>query len=112
MTTLGVHPTRLDLAVHVGDAVDFAIPVTEDDGTSPNLTTWTITATATSPDGQLLHTFTTSGSAGGLVEASATPAETRAWSWAPYAARLVVTITPPSGAASEIATGWIRLYRP
>lgn len=112
MTVLGAHPARLDLYVHPGDPVDFSIPVLADDDTSPDLSGWTIAATATASDGQLLHTFTTSGSAGGLIEASATATETGAWAWTPYAARLVVTAAPPAGAAIPIATGWIRLYRP
>lgn len=111
MTTLGAHPARLDLYVHPGDPVDFSVPVLDDDGVAADLSGWTATVTATAADGALLHTFTTAVAAG-QVEASATPAETGAWAWQVYAARLVVTATPPAGSPTTLTVGWIRLYRP
>lgn len=111
MTVLGVHPLRLDLVVHPGDPIDFTVPVLDAAGAAQSLAGWTVAATATDPAGTVLHTFTTTIS-GTSVRVQATTAETRAWLWTPYAARLVVTGTPVSEAAIELAVGWIRLYRP
>lgn len=114
MTVLGQHPARLDLYIHPGDPVDFTVPVLDDAGLAANLTSWTVAATAVAPDGQLLHTFTTTvpTPATGVIEVSATAGQTTGWAWAVYAARLVVTATPPGGSAIPITTGWVRLYRP
>ena len=113
MTILGAHPTRLDLCIHPGDPIDVRVPVLDGAGATPNTwpTGWTAAAIATSPDGQLLWSFTPTFTST-AVEIAATPAETGTWAWTGYAARLVATVTPPGGAASEIAVGWIRLYRP
>ena len=111
-TVLGAHPARLDLVVHPGDPVDFTVPVLDDDAAAVDLSGWTVTARAAAPDGALLHSFTATGSSLGAVEVSATSAETSAWAWQPYAARLTVTVAPPAGAAIPIASGWVRLYRP
>lgn len=111
MTVLGQHPARLDLAVHPGDPIDFSVPVLDAAGAAQSLAGWAVAATATAPDGTVLHNFTATIS-GTSVRVSASTAETRAWLWSVYAARLVVTGTPISEAAIELATGWIRLYRP
>ena len=113
MTVLGFHPARLDRAVHPGDPIAMTIPVLDGSGATPNTWPigWAAAATVTAPDGAVLWTFTPTFTAT-AVEIAATPADTGTWAWTPYAARLVVTITPPGGAASEIAVGWIRLYRP
>lgn len=111
MTVLGQHPARLDLAVHPGDPIDFTVPVLDADDAAQDLSGWAVAATATAPDGTVLHTFTTTVS-GTSIRVQASTAETRAWLWSVYAARLVVTGTPVAEAAIELATGWIRLYRP
>jgi len=108
---LGQHPQRLDLYIHPGDPIDFTVPVLDAAGAAQSLAGWAVAATATAPDGTALHTFTTSPS-GTSIRVQATTAQTRAWLWSVYAARLVVTGTPVSEAAIELATGWIRLYRP
>jgi hypothetical protein len=41
---------------------------------------------------------------------AATAAQTGGWAWQYYAARLVITATPPAGAPTPIAIGWIRFY--
>ncbi len=111
MTVLGAHPARLDLVVHPGDPIDFSVPVLDADGAAQSLAGWGVAATASAPDGTVLHTFSTSIS-GTSIRVQATAAETRAWLWNVYAARLVVTGTPVSEVAVELAVGWIRLYRP
>lgn len=113
MTILGAHPTRLDLYIHPGDPIDFTVAVLDAADAIPGgwPSGWAATATATAPDGTVLHTFTTT-LATATVEVAATGAETGAWAWNVYAARLAVTITPPAGAAVPIGLGWIRLYRP
>ena len=111
MTVLGAHPARLDLYVHPGDPIDFTVPVLDGDGAAQDLSGWSVAATATSPDGTVLHTFTATID-DTSIRVQATTAETRAWAWSVYAARLVVTGTPVSEAAVELAVGWIRLYRP
>jgi hypothetical protein len=111
VTELGAHPARLDLSAHPGDPVDFTVPVLNALGAAQDLSGWAAAATATSPDGQVLHNFTTTIS-GTAVHVQATTAETRAWAWPVYAARLIVTGTPTSEAPVELAVGWIRLYRP
>lgn len=110
MTVLGTHPARLDLTVHPGDPVDFTVPVLDAAGVAVDLSGWTLAVTATGPDGQVLHSFTPTVDGG--VRAAADSAVTAAWAWAPYAARLTVTGTPPAGGPVPIAAGWIRLYRP
>ena len=110
MTVLGAHPARLDLVIHPGDPVDFSVPVLDSAGAAQNLSGWTVAATASSPDGAVLQIFTAVVS-GTSVRVTATTAQTRAWAWPGYAARLVVTGAPPAEAAAELATGWIRLYR-
>ena len=109
MTEFGVHPQRLDLTVHAGDPIAVAIPVLDSDGEAESLSGWTAAATVTTSDGQLLHDFAPS-VASDLINVVATPAQTRAWAWSVYAGRLVITATPPAGAPSPIATGWIRFY--
>lgn len=111
MTVLGAHPARLDLTVHPGDEVDLSVPVLDAADAAQDLSGWAVAATATAPDGTVLHNFTATVETTS-IRVSATGAETRAWAWTPYAARLVVTGTPPSSVAVEIAVGWIRLYRP
>lgn len=112
MTVLGAHPARLDLAVHSGDPVDFTVTVLDDTGGAVDLSGWDVSATATAADGTVLHNFTTTGSSAGVVEAAATEVETAAWAWSVYAARLVVSVTPPGGSPIPQTVGWIRLYRP
>src|ERR1044072_8012860 len=111
MTVLGAHPARLDLYIHPGDPIDFGVPVLDGDGEAQDLSGWETAATVTAPDGTLLHTFSTSIS-DTSIRVQATTAETRAWLWSVYAGRVVVTGTPVSEAAVELATGWLRLYRP
>ena len=111
MTVLGVHPARLDLYVHPGDPIDFTVPVLNAAGAAQDLTGWAVAATASAPDGTVLHTFTASIS-GTSIRVTATTAQTTAWQWSNYAARLVVTGAPPTESAIEICVGWIRLYRP
>ena len=114
MTVLGAHPARLDLVVHPGDPVEFTESVLDDDGTAADLTSWAVAAVISAPDGQLLHTFTTTvpSPATGVIQVAATSTETAAWRWPVYAGRLVLTATPPGGSAIPITTGWVRLYRP
>lgn len=111
MTVLGQHPARLDLYLHPGDPIDFSVPVLDAAGAAQDLTGWTVAATAAAPDGTVLHDFQPSAGATS-IRVTATTAQTRAWAWSVYAARLVVTATPPTEAAIEICVGWIRLYRP
>lgn len=110
-TVLGQHPARLDLVVHAGDPVDFSIPVLDAAGVAQDLSGWSVAATATSPDGTLLHQFTATVS-GTSVRVTAGGGQTALWAWQVYAARLQVTGTPPTEGPIELATGWIRLYRP
>lgn len=110
MAVIGAHPTRLDEVVHAGDPVDTLVAVLESDGDSQSLDGWTVVARALDPTSDaVLHTFTTTGVAGS-IRITATPVETRAWSWTYYAVRLEVTAAPPAGAASPIANGWLRFY--
>jgi hypothetical protein len=111
MTVFGAHPQRLDIYVHPGDPIAIAIPVLDSTGATQSLSGWTAAATVKAPDGQLLHDFAPS-IASDQIQVAATSAQTTAWSWPVYAARLVITATPPAGAAAEIASGWIRLYNP
>jgi methenyltetrahydromethanopterin cyclohydrolase len=110
VTVLGAHPARLDEVVHAGDPVDTLVAVLESDGDPQSLAGWTVAAQALSPLNEaVLHTFTTA-IVGTSIRVTATPTETRAWTWPHYAVRLEVTATPPSGAASPIASGWLRFY--
>lgn len=109
MTVIGTHPARLDLYVHAGDPVDVGIPVLDSGGAAVTLTSWTVSARALDPAGSVLHDFAPT-IVGGQIQVAATSAQTAAWTWAPYAARLVVTATPPGGGPVPIATGWIRFY--
>lgn len=111
MTVLGAHPARLDLYIHPGDPIDFGVPVLDAAGVALDISAWTCAASATAPDGTVLHDFAPSISSQ-RVRVAATGAQTAAWLWSVYAARLTVTATPPAGAAIEVTTGWIRLYRP
>jgi hypothetical protein len=111
VTVFGAHPQRLDLYVHPGDPIDFTVPVLNALDAAQDLSGWAVAATATDPGGTVLHDFSTAVS-GTSIRVTAGTAETRAWQWTAYAARLVVTGTPPTTAAIELATGWIRLYRP
>ena len=110
MTTVGAHPQRLDLYVHPGDPIAIAMPVLDNDGNAQSLSGWSAAATVKTPDGQLLWDFTPS-IATDQIQIAATAAQTGTWAWSVYAARLDITATPPAGAPSPIATGWIRLYR-
>jgi hypothetical protein len=110
VTVIGTHPQRLDLYVHPGDPIALAIPGLDSLGVTQSLSGWTAAATARTPDGQLLHDFTPS-IASDQIQVAATAAQTGGWAWPVYAARLDITATPPAGAPSPIATGWIRLYR-
>jgi hypothetical protein len=111
VTEIGFHPKRLDLTVHAGDPIDVSVAVLDGDGDAQNLDGWTVSARAIDPTGgAVLHDFAPTASAGS-IRVQATPAQTGAWAWASYAARLVVAAAPPSGAASPVTLGWIRLYR-
>jgi hypothetical protein len=111
MTTLGAHPTRLDLDIHPGDQIDFTVPVLGSDGVAISLVGWTAGATASDANGTVLHDFAPT-IASNLIRTQASSAQTRAWLWSAYAARLVITATPAAGSPVEVAVGWIRLYRP
>lgn len=111
MTVLGAHPDRLDLTVHPGDTIGFAVPILDETGATVPLAGWSCAATATAPDGTVLHDFAPT-IVSDAIRVAATSAETAAWRWALYAARLTVTATPPSDSPAEILVGWIRLYRP
>jgi hypothetical protein len=80
-------------------------------GVAQSLSGWTATATAKTPDGQLLWDFAPS-IASDLVQVVATSQQTSAWAWPAYAARLIITATPSGGGPVPVALGWIRLYRP
>ena len=109
MTELGVHPQRLDLTVHRGDPVDASIPVLDATGTVIPLVGWSATARAIDASGTVLWDFAPTILAD-RIRVAATSAQTGAWTWQSYAARLVVTGTPPSGAPVPITVGWIRFY--
>jgi hypothetical protein len=109
VTELGSHPQRLDLTVHAGDPVDVAIPVYDSDDVSVTLSGWTVGAQALDANGTVLWDFTPT-VVSNAIRVSATAAQTGGWTWQHYAARLVVTATPPAGAPSPIAIGWIRFY--
>lgn len=111
MNTIGAHPQRLDLYVHPGDPIDFGVPVLNADGTSVNISGWTVGAMVMSSDGQMLHDFTPFVS-GNQIRVTATSTATAAWAWSVYAARLVVNAAAPGGGPVPIMVGWIRLYRP
>lgn len=111
MTVLGQHPQRLDLYIHPGDVIDFGVPVLDAVAAAVDISLWTCAAVVLGPGGETLHDFAPS-IADGLVRVAATAAQTGAWEWSAYAARLVVTATPPTSAPMPILTGWIRLYRP
>lgn len=105
----GYHPQRLDLIVHAGDPVDEAIPVLDGLGVEESLAGWFATAHAYHVDGTVLHNFNPT-IVSDRIRVAATPAQTAAWTWPVYAARLVVTATPPAGAPIPIVNGWIRFY--
>jgi hypothetical protein len=109
MTEFGSHPRRLDLDVHAGDPVDVAIPVLDGAGAAVSLSGWTATARALDPGGSVLWDFSPT-IVSDQIRVAATAAQTRTWAWQPYAARLVVSATPPAGAAMPITNGWIRFY--
>lgn len=110
MISLGAHPTRLDLYVHAGDPIDFAVPVLDGAGVAQSLSGWTADATVTDPDGALLHDFAPV-IADDQIRVTADSATTAAWTWTwPLAARLRVTATSPGGGPLPIATGWVRFY--
>lgn len=111
MTVIGAHPQRLDLYVHSGDPVGIAIPVLDAAGAAQSLAGWSAAATVTDPGGSVLWNFAPTISSD-LIHVAATPAQTATWAWSVYAARLVVTATPPTESPVPIALGWIRLYRP
>jgi hypothetical protein len=110
VTVLGAHPARLDLVVHAGDPVSSLVAVLESDGDPQSLAGWTVAAQALDPTtGTVLHAFTTT-IEGTSIRVTATPAQTRAWSWTHYAVRLEVTATPPAEGKSLITLGWLRFY--
>lgn len=110
MTDIGIHPQRLDLYVHAGDPIDVAVPVLDATGATLPLLGWSATATATTPAGQLLVDFAPTIIAD-RIRVAAAPAQTATWQWPVFAARLLVTATPPSGQPANITLGWLRLYR-
>lgn len=110
MITLGAHPPRVDLVVHPGDPIDFTVPILDGLGVAQALSGWVAAATVTQTDGQVLYEFTP-GIVGDVIQVTATPDVTAAWEWPVFAARLTITATPPGGAPSIVALGWIRLYR-
>jgi hypothetical protein len=105
----GVHPQRLDLTVHAGDEIDESIPLLDGLGAEVSLAGWSVAARAEHVDGQVLYDFAPTIESN-EIRVVATSAQTGAWTWPVYAARLVVTATPPSGAARTYAAGWIRFY--
>lgn len=110
MTVIGFHPQRLDLTVHAGDPIDVSIPVLDGLGVAVPLAGWSAAAFAYQfIGGPVLHTFTVA-IVSDKVRVSATSAQTAAWSWPVYAARFVVTATPPAGTPIPITLGWIRFY--
>jgi len=109
VTELGYHPQRLDLTVHAGDPVDEAIPVLDATAAIVPLAGWTAAAHAIDVNGTVLWDFAPTIVAD-RIRVAATPAQTATWAWQAYAARLVVTGTPPDGAPSPITVGWIRFY--
>lgn len=110
MTVFGAHPQRLDLYVHPGDPISFAIPMLDSAGATQSLTGWTAAATAKTPDGQLLWDFAPA-IVSDQIRVAATSAQTSTWAWPVYAARLTVTGTPSGGGPVPVTLGWIRLYR-
>jgi hypothetical protein len=111
MTVLGAHPARLDLYIHPGDPIDFSVPVLDSAGAAVSLVGWSVAATATDGGGAQLHNFAPT-IVSNQIRVQATSAQTGAWAWTPYAARLIITATPAAGAPIEVVVGWIRLYRP
>ena len=111
MTEFGAHPQRLDLTVHAGDPISISIPVIDSLGVAQSLSGWSASAQAVDASGAMLYDFAAS-IVSDTIRVAATPAQTGAWNWPGYAARLVVTGTPSGGSPTEIAVGWIRLYRP
>jgi hypothetical protein len=111
VTVVGAHPARLDLDVHPGDPIDVGVPVVDAAGVAVSLAGWTAGATATDAGGAVLHNFAPA-IVSDEIRVAATGAQTGVWLWSAYAARLVVTATPPAGSPVEVAVGWIRLYRP
>jgi len=109
LTEHGYHPQRLDLTVHAGDPIDEAIPVLDGLGAAVSLAGWSATARAEQVDGTVLHTFTPS-IVSDQIHVAATSAQTAAWTWPVYAARLTVTATPPAGSPFPLVQGWIRFY--
>jgi hypothetical protein len=109
VTEIGRHPQRLDLTVHAGDPIDIAIPVLDSAGVAVSLTSWTCAAHVIDVNGTVLWDFTPSIVAD-EIRVAATAAQTGGWAWQYYAARLVITATPPAGAPTPIAIGWIRFY--
>lgn len=109
MTVIGTHPARLDLYVHAGDPVDVGVPVLDSTGAAVTLTSWTASAQAQDVDGQVLYDFAPT-IVDGQIQIAATSTQTAEWTWTPYAARLVVTATPPGGGPIPVATGWVRFY--
>lgn len=95
--------------MHAGDPVDVAIPVYNTAGVAQSLSGWSASAKALDVAGQVLHDFAPS-IVSDQIRVIATSAQTGAWAWQTYAARLVVTATPAAGAPLTITSGWIRFY--
>jgi hypothetical protein len=106
---IGQHPQRLDMTVHAGDPVALSIPILDAAGAVVSLAGWTATAQIIDAGGQRLYDFSPAIS-GDRIQVTATSNQTAAWSWSGYAARLLVTATPPGGGPIPITTGWIRFY--
>jgi hypothetical protein len=110
-TTIGTHPARVDLAVHVGEPVDFTIPVLDAAGVAvTSLTNWTTAAQIrATPGGAVLATLATAVD-GVTVRVTATAADTTGWSWPASSAPWDLVLTSPALVPHILCAGWVRLY--
>lgn len=111
MSTVGAHPSRLDLVVHDGFPVDVVVPVLDALGVLVPVTGWAVSVRAFDLDRGPLHTFTTA-VLGSTIRVTATPTQTAAWasSWASRVTPWSVVATDLGGVPHLISAGWIRLY--
>ena len=112
MTTVGTHPSRVDLAVHAGEPVDVTIPVLDGDTGLPvtSLNSWTVAAQVRAASGEPVLATLTAAVEGVTVRITATAAATAAWAWPSPSAQWDVVLTSPTAVPHVLCAGWVRLY--
>ena len=108
---VGTHPLRVDLSVHAGDPIDYAIPVRDSAGVLLDLTSWSASAVVSTPTNQPLANLTIVHDVTGLT-IFATGQETAQWAetWPTYSP-WCIHAEHPDGEPLFRAAGWVSLYR-